>query len=224
VFAPTPEMLFDHALSPGNSVALRTAAERGKLLIAMPSVRELPWLAKSVVPADAKLILDAQQSLIPERASSIISDSGELARNWSEGTFTVNTPRTQAAMGWIGGKTLNLADVELAMSTGNAVVAVQSLDGKPIARSLKIMISLGARSIPQTGNSLPFYSEPVAGKIVIRAPPNLHLLAADLRAGQMPVTSSYANGRYILTLDRPIKTSWLVLEAQSRHTAGPTRH
>ena len=38
VFAPSKELLFDHSISPANSVALRTAAERGKLLIAMPRV------------------------------------------------------------------------------------------------------------------------------------------------------------------------------------------
>lgn len=225
VFAPTPQMLFDQALSPANSVALRTAAERGKLLIAMPPVRELPWLAKSVVPSGARLIRDAQQSLIPPQASGIVSDTGELDRSWSDGTFTVNTPRTQAAMGWIGGKTITLAQVELAMSTKNAVVAVQSLDGKPIAQSLEIMISLGARSIPQSGNSLPYYSEPVQGKIVIAAPPKLQLRAADPRVGRLPVISAYRDGRYVLTMDRPIRTSWLLLAPQlsskSRAAAHP---
>jgi hypothetical protein len=224
VFAPTPEMLFDHALSAGNSVALRTAAERGKLLIAMPAVRELPWLIKGVVPANAKLIRDVQQSFIPRQASSMISDNGELDRSWDEGTFTINTPRTQSAMGWIGGKTFTLADVELAMSTENAVVAVQSLDGKPIAQSRKILISLAARSIPQDGNSLPFYSEPLRGKIVIRAQPNLHLRIGDSRSGHAQVMSSYANGRYALTLKGPMRSSWLLLDSQSStvHASGAT--
>ena len=44
VFAPTSEQLFDQLISPDNAVALRTAAEKGKLMIALPSVRQLPWL------------------------------------------------------------------------------------------------------------------------------------------------------------------------------------
>ena len=38
VFAPTKQMLFDQPLSAANSAALRTASERGKLLIALPQV------------------------------------------------------------------------------------------------------------------------------------------------------------------------------------------
>ena len=44
VFAPTSEQLFDHLISPDNAVALRTAPELGKLMIALPQVPELPWL------------------------------------------------------------------------------------------------------------------------------------------------------------------------------------
>ena len=46
VFAPTPDQLFGQLISPKNSIALRTAVEKGKLIIAMPQTRELPWLEK----------------------------------------------------------------------------------------------------------------------------------------------------------------------------------
>ena len=64
VFAPTPAQLFDQLISPKSSVALRTAAERGKLIVAMPQTTELPWLEKSQIPAGAQLITDPNQSLI----------------------------------------------------------------------------------------------------------------------------------------------------------------
>src|SRR5262249_40304158 len=77
--------------------------------------------------------------------------------------------RTQAAMGWIGGKQIKLADVEIAAATRNATVAVQSLDDSPISEANRTMISRGARSIPTGGNQSPFHSEPVLGQINIWA-------------------------------------------------------
>ena len=47
VFSPTREQLFNQVVSPKNAAALRTAAEKGKLMIALPQTRELPWLEKS---------------------------------------------------------------------------------------------------------------------------------------------------------------------------------
>ena len=98
-----------------------------------------------------------------------MSDRGELRRNWKDGIYTINTPRTQAAIGWIGGKQISLANVDIAATTRNATVAVQSLDGKNIDESRAILISLGARSVPRSENQLPFYSEPVIGRVAIRA-------------------------------------------------------
>jgi hypothetical protein len=213
VFEPSKEMLFDQPISAATSIALRTASERGKLVIAMPQVSELPWLARSVVPSGATIIDDPQRSQIPASASEIISDTGELRRNWDHGTFTINTPRTQAAMGSIGGKTIALADVELVIATRNSVVAVQSMDGNPIRRSRKIMISLGARSVPAAANSLPYYSEPVEGRILVSAPAGLSLRDRDAGTRKlMGAAASYRNGRYSLTLDRSLRRSWLLLD------------
>lgn len=222
VFAPSKEMLFNQPISADNSIALRTASERGKLLIAMPQVLELPWLEKSAIPPGAKIISNPQQSQIAAGTSEAVSDSGELRRNWDQGTFTINTPRTQAAMGWIGGKTIVLAEVEMAVTTRNSIVAVQSLDGNPIGQSFKIMISIGARSVLRPDGSLPFYSEPVEGRILVSAPPGLNLRVWDAATGKMrPVPASYRDGRYLLALDRSLKSSWLLLDARPRGGVSP---
>jgi len=133
VFSPSNEMLFNQPISPANSVALRTASEKGKLVLALPQTRELPWLEKSAIPAGAIIITDPNQSLVSSDAAETVSDSGELRRNWDQGTYTIDTPRTQAAMGWIGGKRLSLKDVEIAVTTRNATASIQTLDGKPIS-------------------------------------------------------------------------------------------
>ena len=195
-FVPGKEGLFSQQISAKNSVALRTAAEKGKLLIVMPQTTELPWLEKGVVPAGAKILTDPQQSLIALDAEEVVSDSGELKRNWEQGIFTINTPMTQAAMGWIGAKKISLTDVEITATTRNATVAVQSLDGKTIAESSRILISLGARSVPQAGNRLPFHSEIVEGKLIIRARKGLKLSIANVQAqGGTPKSGNAKEGR-----------------------------
>ena len=71
-------------------------------------------------------------------------------------------------MGWIGSKKIYLSDVELEITTPNATVAVQSLDNSPIATSDNLLISLGARSIPDAADPVTFRSEPVVGHLAIR--------------------------------------------------------
>jgi hypothetical protein len=217
VFAPSTDELFNSVESPGNSVALRTASERGRLLIAIPKVAELPWLKASALPQGANVLRRAHEAQIPADATQIVSDSGELVRNWEEGVFTIDTPRTQAVMGWVGGKVLALTDVEAKVTTRNALVAVQSLDGKALRRSRQIMISVAARSLPRSDGALPFYSEPVEGSILITAPHGLNLSARDGRNGRMrrlPV--SYSHGRYGITFDRSLQSGWLVLQPSRR--------
>jgi hypothetical protein len=212
VFAPTPGQLFGQLISPKTSVALRTAVERGKLVIAMPHTAELPWLEKSQIPSGAQLITDPNQSLIDVDANSTISDTGELRRDWEQGTYTIDTPRSQVAMGWIGGKQISLADVGVAVATRNATVAVQSLDQNSIRESRGIQISLGARSVPDPRNQTIFRSEPVIGRLTIQAGKGLKLykqFAGSTRQQELPV--AYEAGRYQIDLDRNLGTYWLQL-------------
>jgi hypothetical protein len=210
VFAPSSEQLFDHLISPGNAVALRTAAEKGKLRIALPVVRELPWLKASQIPQNAKVITDPQQALIASSAEDAVSDTGELRRNWEQGTNVIDTPRTQAAMGWIGGKTISLSDVEVDVATRNATVAVQSLDNDPIKTSAALMISLGARSVPDASYTT-FRSEPVVGHLTIRAKSGLKLYKRNRAQVQIEMPASYVDGRYQIDLGPDVGTYWLFM-------------
>jgi hypothetical protein len=211
-FAPTAEQLFGQPISPANAAALRTAAEKGRLVIALPQVIELPWLEKSEMPAGARVIIDPQQLLIDRAATEVVSDTGELRRNWEQGIYTIDTPRTQAATGWIGGRRIELADVGFEAITRNASICVQSLDGRPIHDSGTILVSLGARAEPETVRRLPFRAEPVLGRIDIRAPRGLKLYAAKAGPPNRRLHAPYLGGRYRLKLEQDPGTYWLVLK------------
>jgi Cellulase (glycosyl hydrolase family 5) len=211
-FAPTQEQLFNRAISPANSVALRTAAEKGKLVIVLPPTRELPWLEKAPIPVGAQVITDPAQDLLDSEAKEAVSDNRELRRNWEQGIYTIETAHTQAAMGAIGGKSINLADVGIEVTTPNATVAIQSLDEKSIGESREILISLSARSIPKSASQLPFYSEPVVGRLTIRADKGLKLYKkTSVTKEQHEIAVSYEGGRYQIDLDRNLDTYWLFL-------------
>ncbi|HEX8981098.1 MAG TPA: hypothetical protein VF811_15435 [Parasulfuritortus sp.] len=217
VFAPDSKQLFYQALQPGNSPALRTAVEKGKLLIALPKTKELPWLKPAGIPRNATVFTDPNKPLIDIKSSQAISDTGELDHNWDKGTYTINTTKTQAAMGWIGGEKVALKDVTVAITTPNATVAVQSLDGKPIDSSGRLLISLGAQSIPHRDESKPpwvppkFLAEPVEGHLSIRAAKGLRLYKLGSIATKQEIPAAYRNGKYEIDLDRSLDTYWLML-------------
>jgi hypothetical protein len=218
VFAPTQEQLFNEYISPANAVALRSAAEKGKLVLALPQTPELPWLQKSRMPAGAKVITDPKQSVLDAGATEAVSDTGELKRNWEQGVYTINTAKTQAAMGWIGGKRIGLADVEVSSNTKNATVAVQSLDDKSIRTSRSLMISLCGPSVPSVGNRMPFHSEPVLGELIVHAPEGLRLYSTkktpDMKnasAQQEATPALFKDGAYHILLDEQKSGHWLYL-------------
>lgn len=213
VFTFSKEQFFGQSISPATSIALRTAAEIGKLAIAFPQTKELPWLKRGVTAANGRMVTDPKQSLISLDAVEASSDTGELRRNWDQGIYIVNTSRSQAATGWIGGKQLSLPDVDIEVSTRNASVAVQSLDANPIAEADTILISLGARSIARTAKRLPFHSEPVEGELRIRARKGLKLYRhGGLAQAAAILPTRYHGGRYVIKLERDLGSYWLVLK------------
>jgi len=224
--SPTKDQLFNDAISPINSVALRTAAAKGRLVVVLPQVKELPWLQKGYMPPNATLIANPGQTQIEPEASSSMSDSGEVRRSWETGVFTINTPRSQIASGWIGGRQIGLADIDFLITTPNATVAIQSLDSNAIPQSGAILITLGARSMPKSTNQPPFYSEPVVGEIAIKARRGLKLFALSRTAETSPykysksgaqpqeteLTATYDGSRYYVKLDKLANYHWLMLK------------
>ena len=116
-------------------------------------------------------------------------------------------------MGQIGGKLIRLAHVDIEVSTPSATVAVQSLDEKSIDEAGSILISMGARSVPKAANETPFYSEPVTGRLTIRARKGLKLYPQrGAERDEAAIDVPYEDGRYQITLDRKLGTYWLLLK------------
>lgn len=212
VFAPTPDTLFNQPITPNNSVLLRTAMEKGKLQIAMPQTEQLPWLTPGPIAPNAQVFRDPNHSLLEATATESSSDTGELKRNWQQGLFTIDTPLTQAATGWLGGKSIGLADIQVQMKTAYASVVVQSLDAKPFSQSRELLISLGTRAVPKPDDVTPFYVEPLEGTLTIKAPEGLKLFSYQAGAPMKALATTYQNGRYLITFDGQQMSNWLFLK------------
>tara|TARA_R110002096_G_scaffold416576_2_gene619437 strand:+ start:278312 stop:280900 length:2589 start_codon:yes stop_codon:yes gene_type:complete len=206
------EEFFYKNISPANSAALRTIVDQSKLIIDIPKTSELPWFEPIPLADDVIKITDANSNLIPEGQDFVTSDTGELNRNWGLGIYTINTPKSQVVMGWIGDREISLDNITVTMENNNSIVAVQSLDETEIAGSEKILISFATRSDPSEGNMPPFLSEPLKGKLQVVAKEGLKLYVLNKYGKEFDLPFIYSNGRYQFSLDKNIKSYWLMLK------------
>jgi hypothetical protein len=164
----------------------------------------------------------------------IASDTGELvwdARAKGAGRLTIDAPRVQAAVGWIGGKTVATADAEFRLKTSFCAVSLIALDSQPLAMSTKILLVAAARcantgmqwnegrtSINDRWGGPPLLVEAVEGEISLRRnanAPELKLRRLD-GCGRPQTGSASAlarqQDRQLISLGRSDVTVWYVLE------------
>ena len=214
------EQFYFNPYNPTTSKTIRTLLETSRLTVAMPTTKELPWLQENIRNAgqDSRHLItvtDANRDFIPTGQNFVASDTGELLRDWNKGLHTINTAKSQIASGWIGGERITLNSVTFDIATPKAVVSVQSLQNEPITNSSKIFITAMAQSELTSGNNmLPFYSEPVIGKLYITAPKDLTLFPITSTGTEgNPIPTKYNNGQYEIILTDTLNAHWLKLMA-----------
>ena len=208
----SPKQFLGKDITATTSRAIRTLSEQSKLRIAMPKIRELPWLMSTPPSKEAITITDPQHDFIPPGQNFVCSDTGEICRDWKKGIFTLDTKHSQMTSGWLGGKKVVLKDITVQLATKNASIAVQSLDGAPIRTSGKILISMASQARPVKENTLPFLSEPLKGRIGIRNSRRLKLYSLDPSGVKTKQTLKRKNGAYIIEPGKLPPTSWFLLQ------------
>lgn len=232
---PTQEALYGTEISPSSSVALRTIVEQSRLVVALPNVAKVPWDdAASIPPDGASVVTDPDHDFLAPNATKVVSDTGQLTREWGEGVETIDTPMSQAAIGWIGHRTIALRDVEFRIDTPKATVALTSLDGRPIAASKKILLTVVGQAVASPGGKLPFLAQPVRGSIVLRStkvplvmtplsptalPQRPDAAAIPTSPGFEPVAARPDRAGQSFALPQKLTTHWWLLEpaAAGRH-------
>jgi hypothetical protein len=117
-------------------------------------------------------------------ADAIASDTGEVvwrSQAGKNGLVTVETARTQSIVGFVAANGRATANLAARVKNAHCAVTVTSVDGKPIAQSSRMLVTLGSR-VENTGmqwnekrtsltdwGKAPSRIEPVEGTIVLRS-------------------------------------------------------
>jgi hypothetical protein len=213
--------LYYASTNPATSAALRTLVEQSKLTIGLCDIPELPWdSGLSSRSSSAIAFSDVNRDFLPADHTFVESDTGELKRDWSQGVETIDTPRSQAILGWVGGRSIRLRDVTFELATRKATAAVTSLDGQPIATSKKLLVTLVAQAATASGDRLPFLAQPVEGSIAIRTSQQLRMIPLSpkanpsptgLAAELAPMSSVRRGNEQVFTIKRGVPTHWFML-------------
>jgi hypothetical protein len=214
----SPQTLYYASTSPATSAALRTLVEQSRLTIGLCDVPELGWDSALSTRGGAIAFTDVNRDFLSPDQNFVLSDTGQLKRDWSLGVETIDTPRSQAVMGWVGKRPLRLGDVTFDLETSKAAAAITSLDGQPIATSKKMLVTLIAQVAPASGDRLPFLAEPVEGTIAVRTSLPLRMIPLSPRAyptaqgnALSPIVAVKRQGEQVFTIKRGTPTHWFLL-------------
>jgi len=214
VLAPSSDDLFNVAHTPKTSAAIRTALEQHRLAVAMPPTKELPWLTPSSGEPGATTVTDLSKDLLATGQRFIESDTGEIRRDWDKGIQTINTPKSQAAIGWLKGQMVTLADAAFRIDTAKAAVVLTSLDSQPLRSSQRILLSTAARVRKQkVGWRKSYRSEPVTGVITLKSSVSELRLVALKADGTHGASTSLRGegGAYTVELSPTAGTHWFLI-------------
>jgi Cellulase (glycosyl hydrolase family 5) len=194
---------------------VRTLTERSQVRVVLPKLPGLEWMRGTDVPEGAQVITEPDDDRLDPSAHAVESDTGELRRDWELGVHTVNTARSVAATGWLGGQSIELGDVRFELTTPKAAIALSSLDGLPLAESKRILAAAVAQVAATDGNRRPYLSEPVRGAMLLRSRhASLVLEPLGARAKEAGTARSNAqDGVHRLVLEGPPVHFWLITPA-----------
>ncbi|MFT5424588.1 MAG: hypothetical protein ACI89L_002384 [Phycisphaerales bacterium] len=182
VFEPEADWVYNADLTADTTPVLRGVFETHGFAVKLPDTPQLDFDGDAIDAPHPDLdtlqvVRDRDFTLIEDGAHAVTSDTGEIRRDWQRGVVEIRTPKSQAAMGWIGGdqagessEAIGLGDVTLRIQTPAAAVCVTSLDNKPIRESGRLLVTAVAQAVPGGEGNQPnsvWIAEPVVGTVEI---------------------------------------------------------
>ena len=123
-------------------IAVKTAMAKYRLMIWLEGLWGVPDPGNTA----GDVLLNLGDSVIDPDETSAADPYDQLEHDWEQGIVSIKTKMTQGAIGFIGGKTLDLGDVIVEVENPFAVVLVTSLDERPIRRSRHMLITAVAQA------------------------------------------------------------------------------
>jgi hypothetical protein len=145
----------------------------------------------------------------------IPSITGELCRDFRSGVLTVDTARFQAAVGFVAGQEIATRNATIHMATEHCVVALTSLDDRPIAESRHLLLATVGRAansgqtlhdhFMQDRGTAPILYTPPAGQVEIElahVPKSVAVRACDTKGSPLyEVPIQVVDRRLVLQLE-----------------------
>jgi hypothetical protein len=95
----------------------------------------------------ADRIVSGSDAIVNGNEAEILSDTGELFRNWKKGIGWINAQKTKAAYGFLGEEgVIDLNGFSMNVKTDFATVVLSSLNDEPIERSENMLLTAVGRS------------------------------------------------------------------------------
>ncbi len=183
----------------------------------------------SVERKATELVLSEKVS-IPEGAW--VSETGEIIwenKDSVNAVYKVNAPAVRAAVGYIGGKNIELGSVSVMMDTTTynwAVITLTSLDGKPVEESSKILLVAAGRAenigwkwdekfttLGGDWGKAPSRAEGIPAKIVFSEMDKFSVHALDPAGKETAeVKVIKKGGDQILNIGAQYKTLWYIIK------------
>lgn len=134
----------DAVLASGPSADAKV--EGGAKVIRLPERPWEEWLYPKFVAAAQKAGLPGYERMDPS-GKRLDSDTGELSLDYGKGLLTMNTARTKCALGKLGAAgALDLGGLRVECQTPFAAITATSLDGEPVGRSRRVLLTAVARA------------------------------------------------------------------------------
>ncbi len=159
------------------------------------------------------------------------SEMGEIV--WdnidsAKAVFKINAPSARAAIGYIGGKSIELGNVTVAMDTtvyNWATITITALDGKPIEKSSRILVVAAGRventdwqwnkdktSVGGEWGKSPTRAEGIPAKLIFRNMDKFSVHALDPSGNQgEEISVSKRRGDQSFGIGAQYKTLWYIL-------------
>jgi len=143
---------------------------------------------------------------------------------------TVDTPRTQALVGFIGANPKMLTNLSARIENRFATLVLTSMDGRPLSESSRMLLTAGSR-VTNTGMKWneshtrlaeqgrpPTLIEPVTGSLVLRGLQHARGVQAEALDGAGQIlgritAAKHADGAWTLRIGEPA-TTWYVISVR----------
>ena len=210
--SPDAETLFGAHHHAKTSPAIRASAELSRLITTLPKVEALPWFQPPRERVDEVL---HDYSHVPRGTDPrmIVSDTREIRRDPENGIIWIETDRSLVVAGNLGVTPQQVGGLRVSFDRPLAGVALQSLDGAPIATSEDLLVTVMGPSQPVRKNRPPFLVERVTGEIEFTARPELLAQGTALGDGPGRVSHQSDDNIHRLSFDSASGISWIRLRS-----------